>query len=214
MKKFQRIIITIIVLAIALGTAHHAMKASQNNNTGTNGQQNVENNNEQDVQKNDGQNNQNQIDKTPEETKSLEQVKLEVDTLVQKITDAQQIDTFSEMIEKGMLGVQVDEYMSYFEINGVSASVQRVTIPEGTKIVVSPMPDFLDIQEFYYDQEGKLMLYKLVSSGVGGYVDYYFSNDTLLQRENKFEEGVEPGVENENEIIQKATKVYDAYSKK
>lgn len=85
----------------------------------------------------------------------------------------------------------------------------------GTLLVVDPAVDFLNSQEYHFNDKGELVKYISISSNIDGQIGYYFDNNKLLTREYTLgDEDVDYfEYEDENVILKRANVLYDMFMK-
>lgn len=113
----------------------------------------------------------------------------------------------AEYLEKG-----AEEYLDITGESTVQVYVLKDEIKTvGLRIAVMPVADVLNNEIYYFNKYGTLMLYESQSVGVGGSVKYYFSNGKLIAKENNLQEIIEVDFENEQDILDRADKVYELF---
>ncbi|MBO5179670.1 MAG: hypothetical protein J6B87_04925 [Clostridia bacterium] len=197
MKGFVRVVVTLLVLGIIAGTVYYAVVVHGNRNL-----INETNKSENNLTFNE---NSNVIDIITNGNKELENISQNQDTVIK--FEHTQCVTMNMGIE--LLGSSINDLLVAFETTEIPVMFQKVVNNDGTKIVIVPMSDFVDTQEFVYDTEGKLISYTTISNTVGGNVQYIFSDNILTQTINNMEEFVVPVFEEQDEILARATKLYN-----
>lgn len=189
MKGFLKFLVTIIIIAIVVGAVWYLFLMGSVDK-------------DVDVWDKDNE----QLKTKAELIKEIEQVRTELDALSLP-------DPTDDVIGKGILDKDVDDYLESFEQDEMYIQIYKVSnSKEDIKIILVPAPDFLNNQVFYFDKDGKLLSYVSESNGVGGTVEYYFDNDNLLKEENKIDEKIEGfEFEDSTEIVAKAKRVYERY---
>lgn len=152
-------------------------------------------------------------DKDNEQLKTKAELVSEIDATRVELDALSLPDPMDDVIGKGILDKDVDDFLESFEQEEVYVQVYKVSNSKGDiKIIIVPAPDFLNNQVFYFDKDGKLLSYVSESNGVGGTVEYYFNNDNLLKEENKIDEKIEGfEFEDSTDILAKAKRVYERY---
>lgn len=118
----------------------------------------------------------------------------------------------SKSIGAEYLQSNVKEYLSVTGESTVTVNLLKDEIKTvGLRLAVMPVADVLDNEIYYFNKYGTLMLYEVDSLGVGGSVLYYFSNGKLIARENNLQETIEVEFENEQDILDRAQKVYELF---
>lgn len=144
---------------------------------------------------------------------------LESENIVQAINEAKMIEnqnkneivinTVEDNIGLEIIGTEYKELLNMLETNTLSVNVQTA----GTMVYILPVSDFVNNQQYHYDENGNLVLYISELMGIGGEIRYYFYNNQLIKTEDTVEEELFINYENSNEIIQRAKVVYDKYFK-
>ena len=189
MKGFLKFLVTIIIIAIVAGAVWYLFLLGSVDK-------------EVDV-----------WDKDNEQLKTKAELVSEIDATRAELDALSLPDPMDDVIGKGVLDKDVDDFLESFEQEEVYVQVYKVSNSKGDiKIIVVPAPDFLNNQVFYFDKDGKLLSYVSESNGVGGTVEYYFNNDNLLKEENKIDEKIEGfEFEDSTDILAKAKRVYEKY---
>lgn len=143
----------------------------------------------------------------------LDQTLKEIDVIMEKTMENQENIETRIVFQKGVLGTEADEYIDFFGIDGISASVYTTNSLEGVIITVVPDIDFMKTQEFLYNKNGNLILYNSISNTVEGVVHYYFSDGILLKAIEHYEEEIDVVFENEADILLKASNIYKMFVK-
>lgn len=110
--------------------------------------------------------------------------KTEIDAKVLEIESGETTNTLDSDLEPNVVGIEAKDYMDYFDVSTLKVSVN---LKEG-KIEIIPYNDFLNNQAFYFDEQGKLILYEKISTTVGGSSKYYFKNDVNISIEHNYDE--------------------------
>lgn len=197
MKGFVRFVITLFVLAIIAGTVYYAVVVHGNPN-----QFNDINEDESNILQNDSSDESNSIEK---ENAELENVLKNQDVVV-KFEHTQYV---TMNMGNELLGNSINDLLTAYETTEIPVMFQKVVNNDGTKIMIIPMSDFVDNQEFVYDINGNLISYTTISNTVGGNVQYIFSDNILTQTINNMEEFVVPIYEEQDEILVRANKLYN-----
>lgn len=110
--------------------------------------------------------------------------KTEIDAKILEIESGEITVTLDSDLEPNVVGQEAQEYMTYFNVKSLKASVNL----KNRKIEIIPYNDFLSNQAFYFDEQGKLILYEKISTTVGGSSKYYFKNDINISIEHNYDE--------------------------
>lgn len=192
MKEFVRFLITILILTLVGGTIYYT--------TVINGNKNIVNENATN-QTNDDKTQVNDLKEPNEDLNESHSYEYNV--------TFEQTQCLTMNMGKELLGNNVNDLLDVLEVNEIPVIFQRVRNNNGTKITIMPMSDFVDNQEFVYDVNGNLLLYTTISTTVGGNVQYHFSNNILVQTINNMEEFVVPVYEEQDEILARASRLYN-----
>lgn len=137
----------------------------------------------------------------------------EIDDIRKKTLEAEDTREIRTFLQSGIFDDEIDEYIDFFGLEGVAATVHTVSVPEGISITIIPDVDFLKNQEFLYNGKGDLLLYSSISNTIEGVIHYYFSEGILLKIIDYYEEGITHSFENEKDILLKASTVYKMFAK-
>lgn len=145
--------------------------------------------------------------------------KVSGDTLEEKIASINLIETknrlanlkksLDDTVGVEMIGLKNKEFMESFEMNQMAVTVQVA----GTMVYMIPAPDFVDNAQYHYDENGNLVLYICELTGIGGEIRYYFENGVCFKQEANIEENIEIPYESVEEILDRATLIYQRYMK-
>ena len=108
-----------------------------------------------------------------------------------------------------IIGEKYRDFFTTFEMQEIFVDVQVA----GSMVHVIPASDFVDLVQFHFDENGKLLLYVDGLIGVGGEIRYYFSDDNLIATQSQVEEGVVINYEETNDILKRANLVFEKYMK-
>lgn len=110
-------------------------------------------------------------------------------------------------LEPEYLNQSAKDAMAYFK-----AKTLGVTICSGENaVMVIPDSDFVENMEYYYDEKGNLLVYRSVSTTVGGSSTYYFDLGENIDLVVAYEEEVSPTLEDSDEILARAQRIYEAF---
>lgn len=128
---------------------------------------------------------------------------------VQKyISKSGESKTFDIILTEDIYGKEVTEFKESLEIEEVFGSIMT---DEENFVTIIPMPDFLDNQSYYFQDE-KLVAYRKDFMGIGGSVTYYFKDDKIVFiDETKIEEEMVFASEKEEDILERANNVYERF---
>lgn len=110
--------------------------------------------------------------------------KTEIDAKVLEIESGEITATLDSDFEPNVVGIEAKDYMDYFNVSTLKATIN---LKKG-KVEVIPYNDFLSNQAFYFNEDGKLILYEKISTTVGGSSKYYFKNDVNISIEHNYDE--------------------------
>ncbi len=119
------------------------------------------------------------------------------------------IDTIEDSVGVNIIGTEYQDLLNILETNELSVNVQTA----GTMVYILPVSDFVNNQQYHYDENGDLVLYVCELMGIGGEIRYYFNENQLVKTEEKIDGELFTKYEDENEIVQRAKLVYDKYFK-
>lgn len=135
----------------------------------------------------------------------------EINEKVIEIESGEIIATLDSDLEPNVVGIDAKEYMDYFDVSTLKVSVNL----KNGKIEIIPYNDFLNNQVFYYDENGKLILYEKVSTTVGGSSKYYFKNDVNISIEHNYDEpSLKITNEDSSDILFRARYMYTKFLQK
>ncbi|MBO5143394.1 MAG: hypothetical protein J6C46_10490 [Clostridia bacterium] len=117
------------------------------------------------------------------------------------------INTIEDNIGIDMIGEEYKELLNMLNSNTLTVNVQTA----GTMIYILPMSDFVNNQQYHYDENGNLVLYISELMGIGGELRYYFLNNQLIKTEETVDGELFMKYEDTNQILQKSKLVYDKY---
>lgn len=110
--------------------------------------------------------------------------KTEIEAKVIEIESGEITATLDSDFEPNVVGIEAKDYMDYFNVSTLKATIN---LKKG-KVEVIPYNDFLSNQAFYFNEDGKLILYEKISTTVGGLSKYYFKNDVNISIEHNYDE--------------------------
>ena len=117
------------------------------------------------------------------------------------------------------------KYKELFELLNTSTTSTTIQIA-GSMIYIIPASDFLDSQQFHYDEDGNLVLYVVEGAGTGFKTRYFITNETLIEKvgedvgeiydEDNQESGEQMMLDETDleDIYNRARALYDEYLKK
>lgn len=205
MNSFLKLLISIVIICIISTTVLYLLENNSNDIGPDDEQNDVENNEKNEDQIEDNEN----ISEPNEELNTLtkEEMILEIDDIVARNELISFANKKEESIGVDILGSTVQGYMNYFNSESINVEIYI----QGTSVRITPMPDFLDTQIYYFDSDGNLVMYIDESNTIGGEIKYYFYNGELIDIVNGIEEDIGIEFENSEEIIQRAVNVYNRY---
>lgn len=114
------------------------------------------------------------------------------------------------VLTEAIYGPEVIKYTALLDIDEVSGNILT---DEKSFVTIIPFPDFLDNQNYYFE-DGSLVAYKEEFMGIGGSVTYYFKeNELVFIDETNIEEEMTFESENPEWILRRAKNVYDEFIK-
>ena len=87
-------------------------------------------------------------------------------------------DTIQDRVGLDVVGAKYADLFNFLGTNSTSCTIQVA----GSMISIMPASDFIDIQQFHYDEDGNLVLYVVEGAGSGFKTRYYFANNTLIEK--------------------------------
>lgn len=138
---------------------------------------------------------------------------LDINEFASTFENIENMQVIEGLLESDMLGKNTNEFFDAFELEKMPVTIQKTVQNTGTRIELIPLSDFLDTQMFFYNDIGNLNLYISVSNTIGGNIGYYFSDDVLVQIINNMDEEITPTFEKQDEILERANKLYKIYNK-
>lgn len=120
-------------------------------------------------------------------------------------------EKYTEIVLTGAIyGPELIKYTALLDIDEVSGNILT---DEKSFVTIMPFPDFLDNQNYYFE-DGSLVAYKEEFMGIGGNVTYYFKdNELLFIDETNIEEEMTFESENPEWILRRAKNVYKEFIK-
>jgi hypothetical protein len=132
-----------------------------------------------------------------------------IEELDKLITNEPYEKTFDDVGGIDILGESVRSFFEFFNLDTISITVSV----SSDRISIMPISDFLNSQTYYYKGE-KLVLYISSSNTIGGDIRYYFSNGKFIgTKKTDGQNEIDVQLENENDIIKRAQKIFDTYMK-
>lgn len=119
------------------------------------------------------------------------------------------INTIEDSVGIDIIGTEYQDLLNILETNELSVNVQKA----GTMIYILPVSDFVNNQQYHYDEEGNLVLYVCELMGIGGEVRYYFNENQLIKREENIDGEGFMNYEEPYEIVKRSNVVYNKYFK-
>ena len=116
-----------------------------------------------------------------------------------------------EQFSEDLLGELASSY--FYELDGKTTLVGvRKT---GTSLIIDPAADFLNSQEYHFNDKGELVKYISISSNIDGQIGYYFDNNKLITKEYTVadDDAKYFEYENENVILKRANVLYEMFMK-
>lgn len=165
-----------------------------------------------------------EVEENPKEEpidESEEETQIDSGEIVDKIKELYIINnesnidkTFEEKIGADILGETYEELFKMLKVDSTLVNIQIA----GTMVHLLPYSDFIDEQEFHYDEDGNLVMYQTRGSGTGVVTDYYFHEGTLIERvfdSTDEGDGEIPDTDNisVDEVIARSKVIYDKYLK-
>lgn len=186
MKSFVKFLITIFVLGLIGYLIYYVAFLATNTDFKTDDIINVQLSGESGDLLNSGERDENSGETSGEASGEVLEInpKLEIDAKVIEIESGEVVATLDSDFEPNVVGIEAKDYMDYFNVSTLKASVNL----KERKIEIIPYNDFLSNQAFYFDDQGKLILYEKISTTVGGSSKYYFKNDINISIEHNYDE--------------------------
>lgn len=146
---------------------------------------------------------------------NVEEAIKDIDNLAIKLDAGELQSTNESGISVEVGGAGVAELLTIFEVSG--DTLPGKTEVRNNRVELIFVSDFIENQIFYYDEEGDLVLYKTVSSTVGGEVRYYFVKGESIKvvfdyAELEANEQATP--DNVQDILARSIIIYNKYLKK
>jgi len=133
----------------------------------------------------------------------------EIDEIVKNNKANGDIKIIDEYLTPSTLGENTKDYFESFEVDVVS-----VTIKVGSSsLLIIPTTDFLNTQEYQFNDKGELVKYTCISNTVGGSIDYYFYNERILVTVSDLLDKNDIQFANEDikDILNRAEKLYGMF---
>lgn len=131
-----------------------------------------------------------------------------IDAQAEFLYGAEMINTISDNFTKDILSESARSFLEYFNANELPVTVNI----RDRVIEVIPNSDFLENMVYYYNENGELILYELISTTVGGSSKYYFeNNDNISIKHNYDEPSIVVKDENTMDILLRAERIYDKF---
>ncbi len=236
MKKFLRFIVTVLVISIVIGGTYFLIKESRRykNNHPEEVEVTVVNKDDVISPKTEdkkepmipadettiviisGETAQKSGEEEPElprsETFSTKEALIDSIKLIeQRNVGANVTNTIQDKVGEEVVG---SKYKELFELLNTSTTSTTIQIA-GSMIYIIPASDFLDSQQFHYDEDGNLVLYVVEGAGTGFKTKYYIVNETLIEKvgEDVGEIYDEANIESGEEMILDETDLQDVYTR-
>lgn len=133
----------------------------------------------------------------------------EIDKIVKKNKVNGNVKIIDEYLTSSTLGKNTEDYFENFEVDVIS-----VTIEVGSfSLVIIPTTDFLDTQEYQFNDSGELVKYICTSNTKGGSMEYYFYNNKILLTISDLldKDDVQFTNEDVEDILNRAEKLYGMF---
>jgi len=133
----------------------------------------------------------------------------EIDKIVKYNKANSDIKIIDEYLTPSTLGENAKDYFESFEVD-----VMSVTIEVGSSsLVIIPTTDFLDTQEYQFNDNGELVKYICTSNTKGGSMEYYFYNNKILVTVSDLldKDDVQFINEDVEDILNRAEKLYGMF---
>lgn len=229
MKSFLKLIVSIIVVLVIGFTVYFLLQGAtkynekdasgENLNTELSGNDISGSEDINRVEYSSGENQstpENEINTQPSETNTLTLSEEQINQAVKNANMIENqnnnevvINTIEDNIGIEMIGNEYQELLNMLNSNTLTVNVQTA----GTMIYILPMSDFVNNQQYHYDENGNLVLYISELMGIGGEVRYYFYDDQLIKTEETVDGELFMNYEDASQILQKSKLVYDKYFK-
>lgn len=213
MKSFVKFLITIFVLGLIGYLIYFVAFVATDMNVGEDDNLNVPIDDVSGEMLNSGDSGENLEEPSGEVSGEIIEInpKDEINEKVIEIESGEIIVTLDSDLEPNVVGIDAKEYMDYFDVSTLKVSVNL----KNGKIEIIPYNDFLNNQVFYYDENGKLILYEKVSTTVGGSSKYYFKNDVNISIEHNYDEpSLKITNEDSSDILFRARYMYTKFLQK
>lgn len=213
MKSFVKFLITIFVLGLIGYLIYFVAFVATDMNVGEDDNLNVPIDDVSGEMLNSGDSGENLEEPSGEVSGEIIEInpKDEINEKVIEIESGEIIATLDSDLEPNVVGIDAKEYMDYFDVSTLKVSVNL----KNGKIEIIPYNDFLNNQVFYFDEDGKLILYEKVSTTVGGSSKYYFKNDVNISIEHNYDEpSLKITNEDSSDILFRARYMYTKFLQK
>lgn len=213
MKSFVKFLITIFVLGLIGYLIYFVAFVATDINVGEDDNLNVPIDDVSGEMLNSGDSGENLEEPSGEVSGEIIEInpKDEINGKVIEIESGEIIATLDSDLEPNVVGIDAKEYMDYFDVSTLKVSVNL----KNGKIEIIPYNDFLHNQVFYFDENGKLILYEKVSTTVGGSSKYYFKNDVNISIEHNYDEpSLKITNEDSSDILFRARYMYTKFLQK
>lgn len=213
MKSFVKFLITIFVLGLIGYLIYFVAFVATDMNVGEDDNLNVPIDDVSGEMLNSGDSGENLEEPSGEISGEIIEInpKDEINEKVIEIESGEIIATLDSDLEPNVVGIDAKEYMDYFDVSTLKVSVNL----KNGKIEIIPYNDFLNNQVFYFDEDGKLILYEKVSTTVGGSSKYYFKNDVNISIEHNYDEpSLKITNEDSSDILFRARYMYTKFLQK
>lgn len=213
MKSFVKFLITIFVLGLIGYLIYFVAFVATDMNVGEDDNLNVPIDDVSGEMLNSGDSGENLEEQSGEISGEIIEInpKDEINEKVIEIESGEIIATLDSDLEPNVVGIDAKEYMDYFDVSTLKVSVNL----KNGKIEIIPYNDFLHNQVFYFDEDGKLILYEKISTTVGGSSKYYFKNDVNISIEHNYDESsLKITNEDSSDILFRARYMYTKFLQK
>jgi hypothetical protein len=156
--------------------------------------------------------------KDEEPSKSTEELIAEINDIERTNSESNAVVSKNDNLTVIELGSKYQDYFDSFGVNEVVVTIQVA----GNMVHFIPFSDFIDEQEFHFNNDGELVLYKNVGAGSGFVTKLYFDKGQLIQREDidagEIIDNSDPSGEvftpaeyDTDEVLSRAARIYATY---
>ncbi len=188
MKSFLKVIVTIIVIAVIIGSVYYLEKINScykikqicdgKNDKKEETVNQIENN---EVKEQEPAN-----EVTPSSdffNSSIEEQIAYINLIEQRNIEANATKTIEENVGLETIGIEYSDLFKTMQMDSALVVIQVA----GSMISILPYSDFIDAQEFHYDENGHLVLYTYTETGRGLKSKYYINNNEVISIEREEE---------------------------